>query len=164
MPDLFGARQYSDDEINEMHKERARQREMAFSRETLSRGKKTTPANQLTEDLIKYIIRRGGAARRVNNQGQWDEEKFRWRPSGMRRGFEDVDACMNILVKGIMFGLKVGVEVKIKGDSLSDDQLKRKDELIKSGGRYMVAKTFDQFKQDWEIMKEKATKYLNHAT
>lgn len=138
-----------------------RKRQMAFSDEILKRGKKKkSPANQLTTDIIKWVVLTGGAARRVNSQGQYDEATGRWRSSGMRRGFEDIDCCMPISLHHNKYGIKVAVEVKIGKDKLSEYQIARKEELFRAGGYYIVASSFDQFKKDWIELSDKIEKEI----
>lgn len=105
-----------------------------------------SPANRLTAQVIEFIETNGGCARRVNTQGQWDGKK--WRKSGMKKGFEDVDAVLPIRFGSIVFGLKVAIEIKIGRDQQSPEQQARQKEIQKAGGIYLVAKTLDQFRQD----------------
>lgn len=136
-------------------------RRIAFAPEVLKRKKKKqSPANQLTDDIIKFIKLEGGAARRVNSQGQFDEATGRWRFSGMKRGFEDIDATMAFRHKGVLIGIKVGIEIKIKHDEMSEYQEKRRDELLRSGAFYMVAKSFDNFSHQWIEMRMEITRRL----
>lgn len=136
-----------------------------FDPALLAKGKKKrSSSNQLAADIIKYVKLCRGAARRVNTQGQWDEALQKWRPSGMKRGYEDVDACMLIMVRGIKIGLKVAIEIKIGKDSLKDEQKERREEVLFSGGVYMVAKTFDQFKRDWDDIQNHYKNLLNGDT
>jgi hypothetical protein len=141
------------------------QQKAYFDPALLAKGKKKrSSSNQLASDIIKYVKLNGGAGRRVNTQGQWDEERQIWRPSGMKRGFEDVDAIMRIMMGGQKIGLKVAVEIKIGKDSLKEEQKERRDEVLFSGGVYMVAKTFDQFKKDWDDIHKYYTQRLNGTT
>lgn len=132
-----------------------KKRLMAFGPDVLKRGKKKqSPANKLTDDIIKYIKLNKGVARRVNSQGQWDAVKQMWRPSGMKRGFEDIDAIMKVPIKNTSIGIKVAIEIKIGKDKMSEYQEQRMNEVQSCGGLYIIAKTFDQFMADWN-------KYMN---
>jgi hypothetical protein len=138
----------------------AERKEAIFGDKTLKKKKsKQTPANKLTSDIIDYVIANGGAARRVNVSGRFIEgnpvkvpngdryktlyTKGKWIKSGMLPGFEDISAIKP-------HGLYVAIEVKIGNDRLSQDQVLRRDEVERAGGKYIVARTFEQFKKEWE--------------
>jgi len=106
--------------------------------------KTKSPTNRITAQLIRWFEQEGGTARRVNTSGQWDEKLGRYRPSGMRRGFEDVDGTYPIFINGIKIGIKIACEVKIGKDKMSDDQLTRKAELEAAGGIYIICKDLEQ--------------------
>lgn len=116
------------------------------------RKKKQSPSNALTDAVIKYIKANGGAARRVNSQGQWDESLGKFRPSGMLKGFEDIDAIKPIDVCGFKVGLKVAIEVKTGKDKLSEHQIKRKQEVEKCHAIYYECKDIDSFIKFWDAM------------
>lgn len=128
--------------------------ETLFSRPA-KKGKQS-PANALTDAICKYVRSLGGAAARINVMGIYDEKMGKFRPSGSTRGVEDVDCVKPIYVRTltsdqpIKVGLKVAVEVKIGKDRQSDDQKKRQAAVEASGGVYIIAKTFDQFKEAWD--------------
>lgn len=128
-----------------------RHRQIAFAPELLAKGKKKkSPANELASFVIDHVKSVGGTARRVNTQGQYDEKTGKWRTSGMRKGFEDVDACVPVYFNThscgrFKIGVKVAVEIKIGKDQLSEYQVKRKAELAESGGYYIIASTKEQF-------------------
>jgi len=120
----------------------------------LKRGKKKSRSSELESGIIKWVKLQGGAARRVNTQGQYDEKRQMWRPSGMKRGFEDVDATMKIPVIGKGYiGIKIAIEVKIGRDKMSEYQVARQKEVADAGGYYIVAKDMDQFMYDWNSIK-----------
>lgn len=103
-----------------------------------------TPTNALTAQIIRFFESIGGTARRVNVQGTFDNKKGKWRPSGMRRGYEDVDGTFPIEINGVLIGIKIACEVKLGKDVMSQDQLTRKQELETAGGIYIVCKTIEQ--------------------
>jgi hypothetical protein len=104
------------------------------------RGAKKSPSNELTDAVIKYWKLKGGAARRVNTSGQYDEASGQWRPSGMKKGFEDISCILP------PNGRTVAIEIKIGRDKLSTHQEARQAEVEKCGGVYLVAKNFDEIK------------------
>lgn len=108
-----------------------------------SKDKQKTPANSLTAQVIRWFEQQGGTARRVNTGGTYDKELGKYRLSGMRRGFEDVDGTYPIYINGVKIGIKVAVEIKINRDQISQYQLERKAELEAAGGIYIVAKKIE---------------------
>lgn len=118
--------------------------------DNLSPRKKKSPANELTDAICKYVRSCGGAAARVNVMGIYDQKKGSYRPSGSTKGVEDVTCIKPVYVSNIKVGMTVAVEVKIGKDRMSEDQEKRKLAVESAGGVYIVAKTFDQFKTDWD--------------
>jgi len=136
--------------------------EMAFDPLLLAKGrKKQSPSNELTDYIIKKAKELGGTARRVNTQGQYDQSTGKWRTSGMRKGFEDVDICLPVraITKQGPFklGIKVGVEVKIGNDKLSEHQVTRLNELKDAGGYYLIASNKEQISMDLDNLKETLT-------
>ena len=125
-----------------------------------------SPANRLTALIISHVTKSGGAARRVNVQGRYKEgevtqdvvgrtrlTKGQWIPSGMRKGYEDVDAIKPLQVNGYLVGVKVAIEIKIGKDDLSKEQKERRAEVLAAGGFYIVAREFEQFKADWDAIR-----------
>lgn len=103
-----------------------------------------SPSNRLTTQLIRWFSEEGGTARRVNTMGQYDMKIGRYRPSGMRKGFEDIDAIYPVIINGIKIGVKIACEIKIGKDKLSEDQITRQKEVEAAGGIYIVCKTMEQ--------------------
>lgn len=134
--------------------------EIYFSAARLSKGKKSSPANQLTDRVIRWLESIGGAGRRVNTQGQYDSSKGIWRKSGMKKGFEDVDAIYPLVLNGVKIGIKLAIEIKIGKDRLSDDQKERMAEVEKCGGFYIVAKDIEQTIADVELKIKKLVSEL----
>jgi hypothetical protein len=110
--------------------------------------KKQTPANKLTSEIIRYVMQLGGTARRVNVMGVYDKNLGKHRTSGMRKGFEDVSACIPVYINGYKIGVNFGYEVKIGKDKMSDDQEERKVELTSAGGVYIESKSMSQVISD----------------
>jgi hypothetical protein len=116
---------------------------------SMKKGKKKSPSNELTSAVINYVKLKGGVARRVNTSGQFDESTGKWRPSGMRRGFEDVSCVLS------PNGKYLAVEIKIGKDKLSEYQIERQQELERVGAVYYVAKNFDDFKLFFDKLNQK---------
>ncbi|MBO9699256.1 MAG: VRR-NUC domain-containing protein [Sporocytophaga sp.] len=106
--------------------------------------KKKSPANELTYQIIKYVQSLGGQAYRINSQGQYDPRTKKWRYSGMKKGLADIQI--------ILLGRFIGVEIKIGKDRQSEHQKARQEEIIKSGGYYLIAKDFEAFKTDLQTI------------
>ena len=104
-------------------------------------------ANGLTTAIVDFIRLTGGYADRINNTGIIRNGK--WTRSGTRKGIADIMASKPIEVGGRLIGVQVAIEVKIGKDRQSDDQKKIEAEVIKSGGFYIIAKTWDQFYNEW---------------
>lgn len=133
------------------------QRRMNYflSDEYLSKKKKKgTPANDLTDAVIKYVKLNGGSARRIS-YGVRILESGQKISTGMRKGMEDVTCTMPVRVRGSVFGITVAAEIKWDKDKLSEYQEKRRDELMKCGGYYIETKSIDQFMKDWNELSQK---------
>lgn len=118
------------------------------------KAKKTTKrvkegANTITEGIVNTIRNAGYSASRINTEGQYDEhlygyQKGGWRPSGSRKGYFDVSACIE--------GRGVVIEVKYDGDTMSQDQKDFKAEWEAAGGTTFVCKSWESFTFWWEEM------------
>jgi len=102
-------------------------------------SKKQTPANALTAAIVNYLNLNGGCVTRVNSTGM--HRNGRWTYSTTRKGTPDIMGAYN--------GKPVGIEVKIGKDKQSDYQKQFEEDYTKSGGVYIIAKTFDQFYEDF---------------
>lgn len=110
--------------------------------------KKQSPANALTDAVMTYMRSLGCAVARINTTGIYDEKLGKYRYSGSTKGVEDVNCVYPVRIGDIKIGTTIAVEVKIGKDRMSEDQKLRKENIEKAGGHYVVASTFDQFKQD----------------
>jgi hypothetical protein len=131
-----------------MPEEQKKQWEIAFG--NLPKKKKSSPANQLTSDIMDYLLEKNCAAARINTTGIYDEKLGRYRKSGSTNGVEDVTCTYPLDVKGTTIGLTIAIEIKIGKDKMSDDQKKRKQRIELAGGIYIVAKEMEQFKDELE--------------
>ena len=74
---------------------------------------------------------------RINSQGQYDQKKGIWRPSGSTTGVADIHA--------ISKGVHYSIEVKAGKDRQSDAQKSVQALVEKAGGVYIVVQSFDDF-------------------
>jgi hypothetical protein len=118
-----------------------------LSNPSLDRGR--TLANIYSDMARRWLYIYGGAGRRVNVMGIFDKETGRYRKSGMKRGFEDVDGILPLDV-GLKqkIGLKLAIEVKVNKDKQTPEQIKRQLEVESAGGVYVFFKTPEQFVLD----------------
>lgn len=134
--------------------ERKEQWEMAFGN-LPKRKKKSSPANELTNAIMDYAKLNQCAAARINVMGIYDQSLGKYRKSGSTIGVEDINITYPLTINGMKLGLTVAVEVKIGKDEQSEAQKKRQDRVEKAGGVYIIAKTFDTFKADFDSIKYK---------
>ena len=118
-------------------------------------------ANELTKTICKFITYIGGQAERISNQGQYrDNTKVvtdvlgrqrtigsgTWTKGQGTNGTADISSTIPIKMKnGQTIGLSLKIEVKFGKDRMSQAQGRYKEEIEKTGGRYMIAKDFDSF-------------------
>ena len=98
-------------------------------------------ASELTNNIINHIYRQGGYAWRASSVGVFDTKEMHFRASA-KKGVADVLACY----KGIL----IAVEIKIGKDRLSDEQEGFLKNIQAAGGKAIVAKTFEQFTEEWK--------------
>jgi hypothetical protein len=125
----------------------------------ISKGKpyKDTTANGLTRCIIDAINLCGGFAERISNTGRTLDNSFtyqdaigrtktigsvKWIPGTGTNGSADV----SIVWKSI----SIKAEVKIGKDKLSEDQKKYGERIEKSGGIYIVARSYVGFVNELE--------------
>ena len=106
-------------------------------------------ANELTRSIEAFIRYTGNYADRINNTGIYDPKTKKFRRSNTRRGIADVMATKRIEHQGRFFAITVAIEIKYGNDKLSEYQLRIKDDIERAGGIYLVARTWDQFINDW---------------
>ena len=115
--------------------------------------KKQSPANALTDAIRNYCKLLGCATARINVMGIWDKSINGYRKSGSTLGVEDIDVSLPVIIYSVKTCVKVAVEVKIGRDTQKDEQIDRQEALTKAGAHYIIAKTFDEFKQDFDKIK-----------
>jgi hypothetical protein len=108
-------------------------------------------ANELTKSIIKFVELMGGQAERINSTGRVIDKRtfvkddfgtkiigsMKWIKASTTLGTSDISIIIN--------GLSVKCEVKFGKDVQSDRQKKYQDQVIKAGGIYIIAKTFQGF-------------------
>lgn len=115
-----------------------------------SKKRQTKPkpetANRITANVIRIINSTPGCvAYRVNNVGVWDAAKQIHRKGNTEKGLPDIWACLR--------GRFVTIEVKAGRDKLSEDQEKRRFEIVRGGGTFLVAHSTDGFIIQFEALK-----------
>ena len=114
-------------------------------------------ANGLTRCIIDFIRFSGGHAERINNTGRPVDHRrivtdvmgyrrvigsMKWIPGTGTRGTADISA--------IYLGKSVKIEVKIDRDRQSASQKEYQQSIGASGGIYLIARSFNEFYQDWQ--------------
>ena len=109
-------------------------------------------ANGLTKCIIDFLQLSGHQAERINTMGRpIDNRKqvtdvigrtktigtMTWGKSTATKGSADISATIN--------GRSVKIEVKYGNDRQSEDQKKYQESIERSGGQYLIAKTFEDF-------------------
>ena len=129
------------------------QQEQALRAFPQGKKKKQSHANALTDAIREYCALMGCATARINVMGIWDQEKQMFRTSGSTKGVEDIDVTMPVTINGRRVGIKVAVEVKIGKDAQREHQILRQQRLLHAGAHYIIAKSFDQFKQEFDAIR-----------
>jgi hypothetical protein len=96
-------------------------------------------ANSITAAILAFLRLKGHYASRIQSQGQYNAKLDRWTLSMVRRGIGDIMATIE--------GRMIMIEVKAGKDRLSAHQVETKTAVEKSGGIYLVCKSFDDFYQ-----------------
>lgn len=116
---------------------------------------KEAGANDLTRLVIDFIIFNDGQAERISSMGRYiDGTKQvtdcigRKRTIGTGKYVKSTTTNGTADISATIKGRSVKIEIKWKKDSQSDDQKKYQQSIEKSGGIYIIIKTFDDF-IDW---------------
>ncbi len=105
-----------------------------------------SPKVLLDKQIKSKIKMDGGWAWRNETVGVWDQKTQTYRKKEESDlGSSDVLGCY----KGYM----ICPESKINKDRMSDRQKKFRDGIMKAGGIYMEVKTYEQFLEDWDKIK-----------
>lgn len=113
----------------------------AFGRRNGTEHRSST-ANTLTGQIIRFIQRHGGQAERVAVMGVPREAGGRtiWTHTNMTVGTADISATIQ--------GRSVKIEVKIGTDRQSEAQKRYQKQVEDAGGIYYIARDFETF-QSW---------------
>jgi len=110
-------------------------------------------ANSLTAAIIRFIVLSGGHAERVNNIARKVINSAGvecYAKSTNFKGTADIHAVKRInLPDRVKLGQFVAIEVKVGRDVQSQDQADYADSVVKAGGVYFIARTFDDFEKQW---------------
>jgi hypothetical protein len=125
-------------DLKRMHLDRNREKYPNLPPHAIPPGKYTVKdANGLTKCVIAWIQFHGGAAYRINSQGQFDPTLKRWRKSGTRPGLPDIIACIS--------GRFAALEIKFGKDTQSEAQRVIEDEIQGAKGAYLIVSNLDSF-------------------
>lgn len=98
--------------------------------------------NEISNDIIRHISGALGLAWRNNSGGIKVGKRFiHLAPKGSPD------------IIGVIEGLFVGVETKVKGGKLSDVQKMFKQNIEVNGGVYILAHSLDEFLKEWYAFK-----------
>jgi hypothetical protein len=133
-----------------MQPEQASMWEAAFGSLSSKKSKKQSPANKLTDAIMSYVKLQKCAAARINTTGIYDESIGKYRFSGSTKGVEDISCVLPININNHKIGIAIAIEIKIGKDRMSEHQKQRQENVVSAGGHYIVAKTFDDFKIEFD--------------
>ena len=102
-------------------------------------------ANGLTKLIMAWLKVNGHFAARINSGAVFDRRLGVYRAnSGATVGMADINAVVK--------GKSISIEVKIGRDKIRDSQLKVKSEIEAAGGIYIIVRSFDDFRQQFEML------------
>ncbi len=114
-------------------------------------------ANGLEKAIVAFIKLNGGMAERVKNTGRYiDESKVVTDVMGYTKRIGSGKYITGTGTNGsadihsTIRGRTVAIEVKIGADKQSDAQKEYQTMIERAGGIYMIAKTFDNFYEQYE--------------
>ena len=99
-------------------------------------------ANGLTKLIMAWLKVNGHFAARINTQGNYNAKLQKFVRSGSTNGMADINAVVQ--------GRSISIEVKIGRDKIRESQLKVKSEIEAAGGVYIIVRSFDDFRQQFE--------------
>lgn len=94
-------------------------------------------ANGLTNCISKWCMINAHHFQRMNSFGLYDVKLKKWRPSGTTKGISDALLIVD--------GQTIHLEIKYGKDRQSDVQKDIQKSIERSGGTYLIVKTFDNF-------------------
>lgn len=108
-----------------------------ITKEKLKQIKPET-ANDTTRMIVNFLNQKGCYATRINNTGIYDKSFGGFRKSHTEKGVPD------ILVS--CYGNFLALEIK-KKDKQSPEQITTQQRIEKSGGKYYIIHSFEEFMQ-----------------
>lgn len=108
---------------------------------------------KLISAIKKYIRSQGGMAARVNTTGTYNPNTGKFQTSGSDTVADIVAIKPQLSTARDPYpeSSPVFIECKAnKGDKLNERQIKHKMQVLAAGGHFIEAKSFDQFKTEWE--------------
>jgi hypothetical protein len=109
----------------------------AIEQKTNNKKRNTAPTNELTKQVMKAIRASGGYAVRINTTGFYKEDLGKWINGTTTKGTADVHACL--------FGKHLSLEIKVGNDTQSEDQKDIENQVLASGGVYLIVRTYEGF-------------------
>jgi len=101
-------------------------------------------ANDLTRCILQWLTLHGHYAVRVTTTGRYLVHEKKWIPGTTRKGTADIHASIN--------GKHVSIEIKIGRDRMSQAQERTKNDVQRAGGVYIVARSFDDFLEQYHSL------------
>lgn len=98
--------------------------------------------NNITKAIVNFLRSKRHSASRVNVQGQYDPTLGEWKPSGSRKGYFDISACIKDS-EGV--GRFVAIDIKKGNDKLSKDQKEFIAEVKEAGGVAIEVSSYPDF-------------------
>lgn len=96
--------------------------------------------NNIQRGIVAFLNQRGHRAFRVNGAAVFDPVSMAYRNKAKEdKGPPDVLACMR------PYGRYTGFEVKFDGDTMSDDQIAFKADVLAAGGEFIEVETWQGF-------------------
>lgn len=104
----------------------------------ISAGKfEDSSTNGLTECVIRWLQLNGHYCTRIQSQGQWNTKLGRFTKSTVKRGIGDIMA--------IVKSQTLMIEIKTGSDRQSHFQKETENEVLESGGIYLIVRNFAAF-------------------
>jgi hypothetical protein len=107
-------------------------------------------SNGLTQCILTWLKLHNHYATRINTMGRKLKDTVivdvigrahitpgKWVPGTTRKGTSDIHSVIN--------SKHASIEVKVGRDTMSDDQIKTKQQVENSGGLFFIAKDFESF-------------------
>lgn len=118
---------------------------------------KPNSTNGLTKCIVHWFLLNGHFAERTNTMGVYREGETIVDVVGFTRKMKGsytkgTGTKGSSDIKAMAMGRSIMIEIKFGKDRMSPAQKSYKDRIIAAGGIYLVAKTFDQFMDDYDYI------------